>query len=153
MQTEQTVAAPATPAPAAAPKAIKVDKRPSKPVVTKPVVKAKKAAKPAAKAKPVKKAAKPVVGDRLVPADLANYVISKDKPTPAGNPSIDCDDKVAVMLRGKDLNAVYDLVAKQTAKQDDAMSVSQLKAKYKHLNVGMQRMNLGNKLRGVLNAK
>lgn len=122
-------------------------KRPSKPVVT-------KTAKPAAKAKtakkPVKKAkAKAITGNRLVPADLTKYHVDKDKKTANGHPSVDCNDKVASILRGKDLKSVYELVANKV--EDE--TVASLKKKYGHLNVGMQRMNLGNKLRGVLNAK
>lgn len=131
-------------------------KRPSKPAVTKTAKPKAKAKMPKTSKKPVAKKptkAKKAVGDRLVPADLTQYKVSKDKPTANGNPSVDSDDRVAQMLRGKSLKDVYALVAKHTANQDDAMSVNQLVAKYKHLNIGMQRMNLGNKLRGVLNAK
>lgn len=126
----------------------KAAKKPSKAKVTKAAAPAKKAKAPKTTKKPVRKA-KVITGDRLVPADLSTYHIDKDKKTANGNPSVDCDDKVAVMLRGKDLKSVYELVAKQV---EDETVVS-LKKKYGHLNVGMQRMNLGNKLRGVLNAK
>jgi len=147
--TTEAVSAPSvgTTAPKGAAAAKAKSKRPSKPVVTKgkPAKKAK-APKTTAKAK---KPAKAITGNRLVPADLSTYKISKDKPTAGGNPSVDCDDKVAALLRGKTLAEVYKVVA---AKIED-MSEGQLRAKYKSLNVGMQRMNLGNKLRGVLNAK
>lgn len=121
-------------------------KRPSKPKVVK--ADGKKAKMPKTSKKPGKAKVKAITGNRLVPADLTKYHVDKEKKTANGNPSVDSNDKVAVMLRGKDLESVYQVVAKQTEE-----TVPALKAKYKHLNVGMQRMNLGNKLRGVLNAK
>lgn len=70
----------------------------------------------------------------------------------AGHTSYDNGDEVATKLRGKDLDLVYEAVAKVLAKLEgeDAGKVEKaLKAKYQHLNVGMQRMNLGNRLRGA----
>jgi colicin import membrane protein len=65
--------------------------------------------------------------------------------TAAGNSTADNGDSIAERLRGKDLDAVYGIVAKATGE-----SAKALKARYAKLNPGMQRMNLGNKLRGAL---
>jgi hypothetical protein len=129
---------PAEPLPApTAPKA-------QKPKAAKPKAAPKKAApKPAAK-KAAPKKAKPV-GDRLVPADLSTYVVSKDVKTAGGNPSIDSGDEVAEKLRGRTLDEVYKIASK-ALKVDE----KELRARYKGLNLGMQRMNLGNRIRGAL---
>lgn len=81
----------------------------------------------------------------------ADHVVDLSKYVPVtsanGNSSLDNGDDVATKLRGKELGEVYTIVAKATD-----VSVKQLKANYGHLNVGMQRMNLGNKYRGALRA-
>lgn len=56
-------------------------------------------------------------------------------------------DEVAQALEGKDLDTVYAFVADQTAVSED-----ELRAKYGKHNPGMQRMFLGNRLRGKINA-
>lgn len=155
MNTEQTVPAVSTPAPTVgagagngAAKAKAAVRKPSKPKVTKAAAPKAKMPKTSKKLPAKKAKAKAITGDRLVPADLATYHIDKDKKTAGGHPSVDCADDVATMLRGKALDAVYALVAKKIGEPE-----KDLRAKYKQLNVGMQRMNLGNRLRGVLNAK
>jgi hypothetical protein len=134
----------ATPAPAAD-KKVKRAAKPKKsgPVVT--LVKDGKKVKAKAKAAPKVKKARAVTGNRLVPADLSQYHKDNVKKTAGGNTSIDCNDKVAVLLRGKSLDDIYPLVAKKCD-----VTEKELRAKYKHLNLGMQRMNLGNKLRAVV---
>lgn len=113
----------------------------------KPAVKKAKPAKVTkkapAKAKAVKKA-KPAT-DRLVPADLSKYTKDSEHKTSGGNVSVHCGDKVAKALIGKDLEQVYAFAAK-TLKEP----VADLKKAYKHLNPGMQRMNLGNRIRAAL---
>lgn len=54
-------------------------------------------------------------------------------------------DTVATALEGLTLEEVYELAS-------EAMDtpVAELQAKYEHLNGGMQRMNLGNRIRGVI---
>jgi hypothetical protein len=122
---------------------------------------AKKAKKPApkgktAKAKKAKVASGPKGVNGLTNAKQRPEYVSKyrkgkkGEKTAGGNTPIDCDDKVAKALRGQDLEAVYKTVAKALAPDE---TVNSLKAKYGKLNVGMQRMNLGNRLRGALNAK
>jgi hypothetical protein len=74
-------------------------------------------------------------------ADLSGYVKVK---AASGNMSLDCGDDIAKKLRGLDLDAVYKLAAQ-------ALGESQrtLRSKYRHLNAGMQRMNLSNRMRGA----
>lgn len=57
----------------------------------------------------------------------------------------DNGDDAAEMLRGTELDGAYKLVAKKIG-----MSVDDLKTAYAHLNNGMQRMALGNRLRKAL---
>lgn len=61
----------------------------------------------------------------------------------SGRSSVDTGDDVALRLRGVDLNTAYKMAA-------ETLEVTQktLKARYAHLNVGHQRMCLGNLLRG-----
>jgi hypothetical protein len=51
-------------------------------------------------------------------------------------------DSVAQLLMGKDLDEAYEIVSQHTDTPE-----SELRAKYSHLNHGMQRMNIGNYLR------
>lgn len=71
-----------------------------------------------------------------------NYVNSYSA---EGNSSKHNGDRVALMFEGKNLDEVYDTVARATG--DDAKA---MKAKWSHLNVGQQRMLAGNKLRKFL---
>ena len=104
---------------------------------------------------PAKKAAKKVAtkskapkGEGKVPiaqalaAHRPNYEKGKLED---GRSFIDNGDEAAQTLRGSTLDEVYALVAKH-------MGVTQkdLKAKYAHLNLGQQRMNLGNRFRRIL---
>jgi hypothetical protein len=59
-----------------------------------------------------------------------------------GKTSLDNGDGVASTLRAVALEQVYKITAKEIGE-----SIEALKAKYGHLNPGMQRMNLGNRLR------
>lgn len=73
--------------------------------------------------------------------DPANYT----KATSAnGHSSLDCGDKLAAKLRGMPLDDVYRLAAKELG-----VTMKELHARYGHLNFGMQRMNLGNRLRSI----
>jgi membrane protein involved in colicin uptake len=108
-----------------------------------------KAAEKAAKAK--EKAA--TVGASGKPTDVLRvyakqYVHDKEHKTSGGNVSVDNGDELAAKLRGKDLSEVYKAAAKALGETE-----KDLIAKYGHLNVGMQRMNLGNRIRAALNAK
>lgn len=117
---------------------------------------APKASKPkAAKAKPVKKAkakgkaktkvsADGVKGPQVLRKYAPTYHKDTEHKTAGGHASVDCNDPTAEKLRGKDLDAVYAIAAK-TLKEPEA----DLRKRYKHLNVGMQRMNLGNRIRAA----
>lgn len=99
---------------------------------------------PAAVVAKVPKAA-PLVGN-VIHADLTKYVKGVAQ-TAGGNKTIDCNDELAAMLRGLPIDQVYARAAKATG-----MPEGELRAKYSKLNVGMQRMNLGNKIRGAITA-
>lgn len=107
--------------------------KPEKEMATKPAK--KKAAKKAAAA-----AGTRTIGGKSF--DLARY--NKQK-APGGGTSYSNGDDVAQQLQGKDLEAIYTIVAKKTK-----IAEGELLKRFKHLNAGMQRMNLGNMLRKAL---
>lgn len=63
----------------------------------------------------------------------------------SGKKSKDNADEVAVMLRGKTLDEVYEI-----AESWLIIPAEELKARYAHLNAGQQRMNVGNRLRSYI---
>lgn len=75
--------------------------------------------------------------------DLSHYV-KHEATTPSGRHVIDNNDEVAAKLRGMALDNVYTYVAAALKVAETA-----LRAQYGHLNPGMQRMNLGNRIRGA----
>lgn len=77
--------------------------------------------------------------------DISGYEKVKNA---SGHTSYDNGDDVATKLRGKTLDEVYAQAAK-TLKEPE----KDLRSKYKHLNPGMQRMSLGNRMRKIANAK
>lgn len=102
----------------------------------------------------------PELKKKLVNADLEHYVRGAGV-TNSGRPTVDIDDPVARTLRGEDLGVIYPLVVdllikmgRETmgrgAKKMD-ITEENLRKRYGHLNIGMQRMNLGNILRGAMN--
>lgn len=72
--------------------------------------------------------------------------------TPNGTFSYDNGDKVASTLRDLTLDEVYKEVAKATREEGVTIADQEatLRKRYGKLNAGMQRMNLGNRLRAVL---
>lgn len=74
--------------------------------------------------------------------DLSHYEKTK---APGGGTSYHNGDAVAEKLAGKTLDEAYAVAAK-TLKVDE----KELRKAYSHLNVGMQRMSLGNRMRKVL---
>lgn len=72
--------------------------------------------------------------------DLSKYATVKSA---GGNTSLDCGDTVAKKLRGKELDDVY----KEAARVLGRDMADALRKRYADLNPGMQRMNLGNKIR------
>lgn len=118
-----------------------------------------KASKPKKASKPAKaKKGKSAVKGKTGPAVLQEYAPKYNKDTKVktagGNTSVDSNDTLAKKLRGKTLDEVYAMAGKiVTDKDENVVGEAALRKQYKHLNVGMQRMNLGNRMRGVLNAK
>ena len=98
--------------------------------------------------------------DKLIKADLDHYVKGAGV-TNSGRPTVDIDDVVAKALRGDDLEVLYPRVAawlqlmgrETIGRGSKKMEVTEenLRIRYSRLNVGMQRMNLGNILRGAMN--
>lgn len=105
----------------------------------------------ASKKKAAKKAVKKASNGALIRTvagrehDISGYEKVKNA---SGHTSYDNGDDVATKLRGKTLDEVYAHAAK-TLKEPE----KDLRTKYKHLNPGMQRMSLGNRLRKIANAK
>jgi len=72
-----------------------------------------------------------------------NYVASR---TSTGGKSLSNGDQVAVALEGMTTEEVYE-VANSLIPDNDYTT------KYAHLNAGMQRMNVGNRIRGFVNKR
>lgn len=101
--------------------------------------------KVAKEAKAPKPARDPAAEDtRLVRADTARYVITDDVKTASGRKAIDIGDATAQALRGADLADTYRAASEATGRTQKSLRES-----YEHLNPGMQRMNLGNLIRGA----
>lgn len=79
------------------------------------------------------------VGDKTY--DLSKYEVVKSA---EGNSSLDNGDQVAKQLRGLELDDVYKRASKTLGIKE-----TDLRSRYKHLNPGMQRMSLGNRLRAA----
>ncbi len=112
--------------------------------ITKADLKKEEAAARKAEKARIKAEAGDEVADRLVPADLSKYVLH-DEVTASGRKRIDVDDEVAAELRKLDLPATYKYAASVLDE-----SAKALMERYKDLNPGMQRMNLGNRIRKAL---
>lgn len=108
-------------------------------------VRSAKDKKPAkVKADKPKREPKPKTDDgRLVKPDLGRYETS-DVKTASGRKAIDIADPVAIQLRGADLADTY-----RAASEATGQTQKSLRERYEHLNPGMQRMNLGNLIRGA----
>lgn len=74
-------------------------------------------------------------------ANVSRYVRCK---TVNGNVSLNNGDPTAKKLATVELADIYGIVARELD-----VPKSSLVERYKHLNLGMQRMNLGNLLRGA----
>ncbi len=86
--------------------------------------------------------------------DLSKYTAHEIK-TASGGRALDISDEAADLLRGQDLSDCYFIVAKHLVKNDKTLGTvdaveAGLKDKYSGLNKGMQRMNLGNRLRKAM---
>lgn len=109
--------------------------------------------------KPARKVAKTESGEEvtvspaLVQPDYTRYTKHEVK-SPSGRKALDINDSAAALLRGHDISDCYFIVAKNMAKLDKTLDPEvvekELTKQYKHLNIGMQRMNLGNRLRKAM---
>ena len=87
--------------------------------------------------------------------DLSRYV-KHDETTASGRKVLDINDSVADALRGLNLEDCFRQTARYLAALGVAatpkrpVTMSGLMTKYGHLNPGMQRMCLGNLLRGAI---
>ena len=104
-------------------------------------VRSNRLTEPVADTEPVAEFRMGKIGKTLV--DLRCFKYS-GKRTVSGRKCFDVGDSVAQLLRGEDIEDVYCIVAERIG-----MPVDYLKERYGHLNVGMQRMTLGNRLRKV----
>lgn len=97
---------------------------------------------------PVKKKAKPVDGEdtRLVKPDLEKYTLHESK-TANGRRHLDINDDTAAKLREMELPAIFKYAAEVCE-----VTQAELHRKYDNLNPGMQRMNLGNRIRAIFKA-
>lgn len=87
----------------------------------------------------------PLVRRSIVPEGYRERcVVDKENKTASGNVSVHCGDELAVFLRGKSLEQVFEIAARAFGTGNG------LKAKYAHLNVGQQRMNVGNRIRAAI---
>lgn len=115
---------------------------------------AKKTAKPPVKVAAKKSVAKRSTGNgehtgiRTIGGKAVNLDNYEKVKTPAGGTSYHNGDQVAEKLAGKTLDEVYTFAAKVLKEEEKV-----LRNKYKHLNVGMQRMSLGNRCRKVIMPK
>ena len=82
-------------------------------------------------------------GKTVVRPDVSTYTKAR---TAAGSLSHHSGDIVAKALEGLTVDEVISMAVKVTGDKE-------LETKYTHLNVGMQRMNLGNKMRGAISKK
>jgi len=106
-------------------------------------------AEKAAKAPKVKKV-KAESGEAVVSGALTydpNKYIRHDERTPSGSKVRDINDPVADKLRGLELDKMYSILSKEIGE-----TAKSLKEKYGHLNHGMQRMTIGNRLRALSRA-
>lgn len=137
-----------TQTPASATKAPKAAKAPKAPKVTKKAEAGapKKAPQPARVPKDV--AAVHAKSTGALREAAKRYEHDKTNKTSGGHVSVNNGDKVAKMLLGKDLESVYKLAAETLGEP-----MKDLKTKYGHLNTGMARMCLGNKMRAIISPK
>jgi hypothetical protein len=71
--------------------------------------------------------------------------VKHETKTAKGNKSVDCNDTLASFLRGKTVEQVAAI-----AESAGCGSAQALLARYAKLNVGQQRMNIGNRIRAVV---
>jgi hypothetical protein len=110
-----------------------------------PVAKAKAPKEPKAKKEiDINNRKNGVVDSLYLPQYIGNRVTRSDGTLKR---ALDCGDEVAAKLRAMTIEEVYAFAARVLKVSDGGKA---LKAKYEGLNVGMQRMNLGNSIRKAL---
>lgn len=77
-----------------------------------------------------------------------NYVASKSA---SGKKTLTCGDTVAELLDGKSLDESFAILEDAVEKAGAEISIPELQSRWAHLNLGMQRMQVGHKLRKVIN--
>lgn len=82
-------------------------------------------------------------GKTVIRPDISNYTKSKSA---SGKKSMHNGDPVAVMLDQATLEETTKIAAAVCE-----VTQKELTEKYAHLNIGQQRMNMGNRIRGVVN--
>ena len=92
--------------------------------------------------------------DPLVNVKRENYVSAR---TAAGTKSLHNNDIVANGLQGLTIDELYVIFGKYMkfpikVRAESCADVDEVQAQYAHLNVGMQRMNMGNRIRGRVGA-
>lgn len=70
--------------------------------------------------------------------------------TASGRASVDNGDIVAKEFRGDDLELMYIKASYILTECGRPTEPEVLKKRYEHLNLGMQRMNIGNQIRGLV---
>ena len=81
-----------------------------------------------------------VEGKTEIKPDTTNYVKAKSA---SGSASMNNGDSVATVLQGMNIDEISTIAVALTGQED-------LATRYTHLNVGQQRMNLGNRIRGAV---
>jgi len=93
-------------------------------------------------------------GRRIGSNPIVHFDRYQSHKTAGGNISYDCGDPIAVKLRDMSLDEVYRecaRVLKNSGREKGTIGEIEkgLRERYGHLNAGMQRMNLGNKIRAT----
>ncbi len=89
-------------------------------------------------------------GQVRIKPDWSRYTVQETK-TASGRRVVNNGDEVAALLQGLLLDDAYGEVESRLASiEDESPNESELREKYKHLNEGMQRMNIGNRLRAAM---
>lgn len=83
-----------------------------------------------------------VVDSLYLPQYIGTSVTRKDGTLKR---ALDCGDEIAVKLRSMDIDEVYEFTSKLCKTSEKG-----LRDRFDHLNVGMQRMNLGNMVRKAM---
>jgi|SaaInlStandDraft_4_1057021.scaffolds.fasta_scaffold126267_1 hypothetical protein len=84
---------------------------------------------------------------RTVRPNTENYETGKRED---GSRFIDNGDDVSTQFRDLSLEEIYPIVNRTIKETGEKSTIQSLKDKYSHLNPGMRRMVLGNRMRGMI---